>query len=93
MISPHGANSANSLFMQPGSVMIETFPNNYIQPLCLETIIRGGVRYLEVVESRTQVRFSEKKKQERDYNADYMIDEALLEQTIQNALSLVYGSE
>ena len=93
VISPHGANSANSLFMQPGSVMIETFPNNYIQPLCLETIIRGGVRYLEVVESRTQVRFSEKKKQERDYNADYMIDEALLEQTIQNALSLVYGSE
>ena len=81
VISPHGANSANSLFMHSGAVLIETFPNNLIQPACIETATARGIRYLQVTESRTQVLYS-KPKDPLDYNADYEIDNSLFEQAI-----------
>ena len=68
--------------------MVESFPNNYIQPLCLETTIIRGVRYLQVAESRTQVRFPKYPKDPSDYYADYEIDKTLLEHAILNAIKL-----
>ena len=88
VLSPHGANSANSLFMRPGSVLIETFPNNCIQPACIETAAAVGVRYLEAVESRIQMRFVPGNKDPLDFYRDYDIACALLEHTIRNAIDL-----
>lgn len=50
ILSPHGANSTNSLYMTPGSVLIETFPNCYVHPCCLETCAQRGIHYLMVSE-------------------------------------------
>ena len=50
VLSPHGANSTNSLYMTPGSVMIESFPHNYVNPCCLNTCMVRGVYYLMLTE-------------------------------------------
>ena len=50
VISPNGANTANVLFMRPGTALIETFPANYVNPLVLEYCIERGIRYLAVAE-------------------------------------------
>ncbi|MBR0402567.1 MAG: glycosyltransferase family 61 protein [Lachnospiraceae bacterium] len=50
VISPHGANTANVLFMRPGTALIETFPANYVNPLVLEYCVERGIRYLAVAE-------------------------------------------
>ncbi|MBR0478802.1 MAG: DUF563 domain-containing protein [Solobacterium sp.] len=48
VLSPHGANSTNSLYMKKGSVLIETFPTNYIYPCCIETCEERDIHYLMV---------------------------------------------
>jgi len=50
VISPHGANTSNILFMRPGSALIETFPVNYINPCCTEEALMKGVHYFIAVE-------------------------------------------
>ena len=48
ILSPHGANSSNALYMRKGAVLIETFPEGYLNPCCLETLRLAGVGYLPV---------------------------------------------
>lgn len=50
VLSPHGANTTNSLYMREGTVLIETFPNTYINPVCLETLALQGVYYLPIAQ-------------------------------------------
>ena len=52
VLTPHGANSANSLYMKKGSVFIETFPADYINPCCMETLNETGVYWLMLVEQK-----------------------------------------
>ena len=73
VLCPHGANTANSLYMQPGSVLIETFPNSYINPLCLDTLVLQGVYYLPL----TQRKEPSMEQTDGLYN-DYDIDPNLL---------------
>ncbi len=50
VLSPHGANTSNSLFMGKGTVLIETFPLHYSNPCCLETLALQDVAYLPITE-------------------------------------------
>lgn len=50
VLSPHGANTSNSLFMRPGTVLIETFPLHYSNPCCLETLELQKIAYLPITE-------------------------------------------
>ncbi len=50
VLSPHGANTSNSLFMKPGTVLIETFPLHYSNPCCLETLVLQNIAYLPITE-------------------------------------------
>ncbi len=52
VLCPHGANSANSLYMRPGSVLIETFPNSYINHMCLDTLRLQGVYYIPLTQRK-----------------------------------------
>ena len=80
VLSPHGANSANSLFMKPGSVFIETFPRNYPNACCTETLYSSGVHFLMLTENHT-----EEELRPYDYERDYRILEQMLEMTVRNA--------
>ena len=82
VISPHGANSANSLFMCPGKVFIETFPVNYINPCCLDTSYCGGLNYLQVIEPFSII------DDPWDQKRDYGIDRRHLEIAIREAIRL-----
>ncbi len=50
VVSPHGANSANSLYMRSGTVLIETFGKNWVKYSYINLMREKGVRYLPVVE-------------------------------------------
>ena len=50
VLTPHGANSANSLYMRPGTVFIETFSSKWVQYCCIDVLHRRGVFYLPVVQ-------------------------------------------
>ncbi len=45
VISPHGANSTNSIYMQEYSNLIETFGRNYVNPCCLGILGDLKVKY------------------------------------------------
>ena len=87
VLSPHGANSANSLYMRPGSVIMETFPKAYANACCLETAYLGGVYYLPVPETHGRLG------RLPDPYADYRIDPHLLEMSVRAAVALAEGRE
>ena len=82
VLSPHGANSTNSLYMRPGTVFIETFPYNFVNACCFETSYYGGLKYLQIIEPHGVAGGSE------DMYRDYSIDPHLLEMIIRNAIQL-----
>ena len=82
VLSPHGANSTNSLYMRPGTVFIETFPYNFVNPSCLETSYCGKLHYLQVIEPHGAAGGS------RDPYRDYSIYPHLLELVIRDAIQL-----
>lgn len=83
VLTPHGANSTNSLYMRPGSVFIETFGKQYALPLCTQTLMLGDVFYLPVIETpiTSNISFSNV--------ADYKIAHHILEGAIHTAVALV----
>ena len=84
VLSPHGANSTNSLYMEPGSVMIETFPNSYINPCCLTTLeLQKDVYYLQVTQ-----RLEPTMKAGADQYADYSVSARLLDLAVRAAKKL-----
>ena len=50
VLSPHGANSSNALYMRKGKCFIETFPWNHITPCCNFLLKEKEVNYFMVVE-------------------------------------------
>lgn len=48
VLSPHGANTTNAIYMKPGSVLIESFPASLLNPACMREIIDKGVHFLPV---------------------------------------------
>lgn len=66
---PHGACTANSVFMQNGKKLIESFGGKYVNPCCLNIINKKGIKYSMLVENvETDGHNSD----------DYYIDEELL---------------
>ncbi|MBQ6450576.1 MAG: DUF563 domain-containing protein [Solobacterium sp.] len=84
VISPHGANCANSLYMREHSVLIETFPMNYVNCFWLQTLKKGSVYYLPCVESDEGIAYDP-----ADKHRDYHVQEDLLEMMIGQAEILV----
>ena len=87
VLSPHGANTANCLFMRPGSVLVETFPFNYINPCCLHVCAAKGIRYLEVTEENYDVWGREWEKF-ADRKRPYAVSKPALEAALANAVLL-----
>ena len=82
-VSPHGANSTNSLYMRPGTAFIETFPINYVAPLCIYTMAERGVAYLQTVEV-----YGFETPFECNPEKDYRLMPLTLEMQIENAIKL-----
>ena len=82
VLSEHGANSANSLFMRKGAVFVETFGNGWKFPFSLYSLHEKGVHYLPVSDLHPEKYDRYRKSQ------DYVIDEVLLETMIENALQI-----
>ena len=80
VFTPHGAGSTNSIYMDPGSVIIETFPNTYYNAANFGILVRKGVHYLPVV--RTPILIDARNSGNR--YIDYHMEDSLLE----NALSI-----
>ena len=86
VLSPHGANSGNLLFMKSGTVLIETFGKNYIYYCNLSALMEKGIYYLPVVEGPVMPELP------RDYSnnlVDYHIPEEQLECAVKVAESLL----
>lgn len=84
VMTPHGANSTNSLYMRPGSVFIETFPNSYVNYCCHHTLNLQGVNYLPIVES-----FLDSRGNHMSSYRNYRINPCLLDLAMRNALKLL----
>ena len=84
VMTPHGANSTNSLYMRPGSVFIETYPNSYVNYSCNYTLNIQGVYYLPIVES-----FFDSGENSTGRYRNYRIDSCLLDMVMRNALKLL----
>ncbi|MCR5372485.1 MAG: glycosyltransferase 61 family protein [Solobacterium sp.] len=82
VLSPHGANTTNSLYMNKGSVLIETFPSDYINPTCMETCKERGVHYLMVTEMKHSA-----VKERKDPDV-YRIPELMLDLALDAAVKL-----
>jgi len=91
VLSPHGANTTNSLYMEPGGVLIETFPQYYTNPCCLETLATQNVSYLPTTKRISSFVFASELDLDlglKSSEADYSIDPIMLEMAIQNAIRL-----
>jgi len=83
VISPHGANSTNALYMRKGKCFIESFPWNHITPCCNYVLKEKKVNYSMVVE-----RFSgEGTIKISRLNRDYVITDIDLELAILGAIN------
>ena len=87
VFSPHGANTANSLYMNPGTALIETFPTDYTAPTSFYPMFLKNVHYLPV----TEPVYPAGQRDFRPY-ADYSIPEEMLESAIRNAINLTRGA-
>ena len=83
VLSPHGANSTNSLYMRKGGVLIETFSNAYFVTCFLETLALQGVYYLPLTQ-----RLDPSMPRRADALVDYEIDPDLFESTMRVAENL-----
>ncbi len=82
ILSPHGANSANAIYMRPGTSFIETFGEGWVFPWCKDVLLHKGVHYLPVVQSPLITAMVV------DNVSDYEVDPAILEMAIRNAIEL-----
>ena len=82
VLTPHGANSTNSIYMRPSSVFIEAISRSWGFPMCIEALLEKGVHYLSVMGGNGPL--------DPDANpyADYRINCAVLEMSIRDAISL-----
>lgn len=86
VITPHGANSTNCLYMRPGSVFIEIFGQQWGCPLCVNPLFKKGIHYLSVTGG------FELAGAPKDDTADFSVDDTFLKMAIRNALCLTERS-
>lgn len=79
VISPHGANSTNCLYMRKGTYFIETFGRKYVFAYYLQTLALRGVHYHMLVEFGQNAYDTS-----MDDHSDYSLDLPLLELTLQD---------
>ena len=82
VLTPHGANSANSIYMRPGSAFIEAFSRSWGFPGCVEALLEKNVHYQSVIAGYSPL------EADANPNADYFVDHAVLEMAIRNAIDL-----
>ena len=82
VLSPHGANSTNSIFMRPNTAFIETFGSGLVAPWCHDVLRIKGVRYFPVPETPIYPSTT------REVNRDYAVHPAILESIIESAIDL-----
>ena len=82
VLTPHGANVTNGIYMQPGSVLIEAFSRSWGFPMCVEALLEKGVHYLSVMAGYGPSGL------DANPNADYYVDYSVLDMAIRNAISL-----
>ncbi len=83
ILSPHGANSANSLFMREGSVLVETFGRTWAKYSYIDVLREKHVHYLSVIEGPIMEEFVKGK------FLDYRINEPNLYEAMDIALKLI----
>ena len=82
VLSPHGANSTNSLYMRPGSAFIETFGRGWAYLGCVETLRLNGVHYFPVVQTPIPGDGV------GSYSSDYWVNKSILKMAIESAIQL-----
>lgn len=85
VLSPHGANSTNSLYMPPDAVLIETFGKGWVNPWAPEALRLKGVHYFPVPQTPD---LGGAGKAVAD---DYTVDNTILEMVIRSAIKLTGG--
>ena len=83
VLTPHGANSTNCIYMQPDSVFIEVFSPSWGFPMCVEALLGKGVHYLSV-----EACCIPEEDRDADPYTDFLVDPTVLEMAIRNAISL-----
>ncbi|MCL2439795.1 MAG: glycosyltransferase family 61 protein [Alphaproteobacteria bacterium] len=75
VIAPHGAGSANAIFMRPGATFLELFPFTFGERCIWNALNVLGVKYLELVEEPNMRALDRDLILERDYytRRDYAI--------------------
>lgn len=86
VFSPHGANTANALYMRPGSVLIESFPVIWLNPCCTREVLDRGVYYLPIFEHKDMVA------EGVNYQSDYSVQPEMIEAAMTNAIKLTQGT-
>ena len=87
VVTPHGANAANSIYMHPGSSFIETFGRSWVFPIWHGALFRKGVSYQPVIQAPITQDITV------DMVSDYWVDKIILESAICNALRLAGVSD
>ena len=78
VFSAHGANTANALFMTPGSVLIESFPARWLNPCCTCELLSKGIYYLPIFEDKESAAGE-------GYSSDYSLRPEMIESALVNA--------
>ena len=86
VLSVHGANSTNCMYMRKNTVFIEAFSSYWINRCNLYTIAEAGVHYLPVSPLETVYKNND------GILKDFKIPEVLLRMTIENAI-LIYQAQ
>ena len=83
VVTPHGANSTNVLYMRPGTVMIEVFSKKWAVPWCTELVHAKNVHYFPLVEMPILGTVK------NDVDADYRVNNTMLEMLLKSAIKIV----
>lgn len=86
VLAPHGANTANSLYMRSDTVLIETFGRNWVKYYDFHAARENGVFYIPVVEGPI---LPNMKDISSEPFIDYYIPDEFLENAIEIALRVV----
>ncbi len=87
VVTPHGANSTNSLYMRPESVFIEAFSKKWALPASVYPLREKGVHYLPVVQTPIVYDVT------ASVHDDFEVEPIVLEMVIKAALALAGETE
>ena len=82
VLCPHGANSANCLYMHEGAVFVEIFSDSWYAPYNTGICCANGIVYLQLIGKACSDRIE-------DVDADYTIDEDELQRIVLEAEKII----